>query len=225
MLMASLPYLGHLFGEKRTPISRLRLEARLSMLTEADLALLRQIEDLAQWDYLSRDQSDEEIVAYAQSFIPTISHLRLREIITARLELRTLVAALRLRQRGAPPPGQGQQQTWGYGRWVRTLERNWNDPLFGLGTVFPWLKEASQLLHEKDGLALERLLLGLSWRELNCHGAGHDFDFVAVVIYVLKWDILARWARYDGEIAAARFRKLVADGLHNHRHLFADSKV
>lgn len=41
----------------------------------------------------------------------------------------------------------------------------------------------------------------------------HDFDFEAVALYVVRWDLLERWTRYDAEAAAARFSTLVADAL------------
>jgi hypothetical protein len=219
MLMASLPHHGRLFTEKQTPISRLRLEQRLTMLTEEHARLLSEIEQLAQWDYLSHEHSDHDIVRFANEFIPTISDPTLQQLLGNRLELRTLIGALRLRHRGEPPPT--HDRYWGYGRWLYTLTKNWSDPVFGLGAPFRWLKEANELMEQEDSFGLERLLLGLSWQDLNRNGAGHDFDFVAVAIYVLKWDIVARWVRYDGRIATKRFQTLIHEGLGGHARLFA----
>jgi len=219
MLMSSLPHHGPLFSSKQTPLSRLRLEQRLSMLEESDAQLLARIERLIQWDYLSMDLSDEQIVRYARDFVPQVPSQTLRGIIDERLELRTAVAALRRRQRGDPPPG--PREIWGYGRWVGQMQRNWNDPTFNLDRPFPWLKEAHRLLEAGDSLGLERLLLGHGWQQLDRTSGDHYFDFDAVVIYVLKWDIVARWTSYDGAEAAAQFENLVAAGLRGHEAIFA----
>jgi len=126
---------------------------------------------------------------------------------------------LRRRQRGEPGPA--PREVWGYGRWVGQIQRYWSDPTFGLDHPFPWLHRANDLLRSQDSLEVERLLLGLSWHQLGRASEGHYFDFVAVVIYVLKWDIVARWTSYDGAQALKRFNTLVAEGLQGHEALFA----
>lgn len=211
MLICSLPHHGRSFVQKRPPLSRLRLDRRLQMLTEADAARLDEIERLAQWDYLSHQESDLEIVRYAQGFIPGLAEPALRAILDDRLTLRTLVAGLRRRLLGDPPPRLGEP--WGYGPWLDMMVRHWSHPAFGLERPFPWLEQADGLLRAGDSLGLERLLLGLSWRHLNRLSAGHDFDFVAVVVYVLKWQLVDRWSRFDAGVAIERFEGLINEGL------------
>ncbi len=60
---------------------------------------------------------------------------------------------------------------------------------------------------------LERLLLATIWNHLERLSDGHHFDFAAVVIYVMRWDLVARWTGYHGEEAAQRFDALVAAGM------------
>ena len=50
------------------------------------------------------------------------------------LELRTLVAALRWRQRGESAP---RDRAWCFGRWVGQVIRHWGEPAFGLERAFP----------------------------------------------------------------------------------------
>ncbi|NER81683.1 MAG: DUF2764 family protein [Leptolyngbya sp. SIO1D8] len=218
-LMASLPYLGELFEAQQTPLSRFKLEARLKMLSQEDAALLQQIQDLIRWYYLPIERTDAEIVAAAERFFQQVKKPLLREVVAFRLELHTIVAALRRRKRGEETPPVGE--CWGYGRWVNHIERHWTEPAFQLQGIFPWLLEAYQLLYANESVALERLLFSYVWQRLGQLGAGHYFDFEAVVIYVQRWDLIDRWVRYDGEAAVERFRSLVDAGIGEFNQLFA----
>jgi hypothetical protein len=60
---------------------------------------------------------------------------------------------------------------------------------------------------------LERLLLGAVWSHLERLSDGHYLDFEAVVIYVLRWDMIARWTTYDGDEAVRRFDELVEQAM------------
>ncbi|MEM7062323.1 MAG: DUF2764 family protein [Cyanobacteria bacterium P01_B01_bin.77] len=217
-LMASLPHLGELFEAQQTPLSRFKLEARLKMLSEEDTARLQQIQSLIRWNHLPISRTDAEIIAAAEQFFQQVKNPILREIVAFRLELHTIVAALRRRQRGEKSaPG----KPWGYGRWVQHIERHWTEPAFRLQGSFPWLLEAQQLLHDDESVALERLLFSYVWNRLGQLGADHYFDFEAVVIYVLRWDLIDRWVRYDGPSAVERFKQLVDAGMGEFDQLFA----
>jgi hypothetical protein len=210
MLIGSLPYHGVLFGARQTPLSRIRLQQRLKLLEPADAECLREIGELLDWSYLGRERSDEDIVARAREVIPTLRNAFVRELVVWRLELRTLVAALRRRQRGQPAPAHAH---WGYGRWLAQLRKYWNEPHFRLERVFPWLPEARTLLESGETLGMERLLIGIGWEHLERLSDGHHFDFEAVLIYTQRWSLIARWTSYDGKAARGRFDELVDAGL------------
>ncbi len=218
-LMSALPHLGNLFGTKQTPISRLKLEAQLKMLREEDALLLRRIEELVHWSYLPMERSDAEIAASAKSFFEQVSNPILRAAVESRLELHTVMAALRRRQRGESAPS--PVTSWGYGRWVNYIERHWSEPGFRLEGAFPWVLEANRLLSTNESVALERLLFEVVWDKLGRLGEGHYFDFEAVVLYVLRWNLADRWSRYEGEAAVKRFRTLVDSGLEKFTDVFA----
>lgn len=223
LLMASLPYPERLFS-KQTPLSRLRLEERLALLDPSDRHCLEQIETLLHWGNMPIERRDTEIVHLARSLVPTLADPDLRALVEARLELRTLVAALRRRHRGDPPPGvvlRSHDEPWGYGRWSGLIARHWHEPTFRLERLYPWLPQANQLLADDDPLALERLLLGAVWEQLERAAVGHYFDFMAVVIYVLRWNLIDRWVRYTREGAVRRFESLVESGLGDYATLFA----
>lgn len=218
MLIGSLPPLLSLFAAKQTPISRLHLDRRLSLLQPEDARTLALIEDLLQWSRLSIVRTDGEIVAQAEAVMLRLDNSFLRDIVRWRLELRTAVAALRRRQRGDPPPVRGER--WGYGRWVDHIRRHWSEPHFRLEPMLPWIVEAHRLLAEGDSRSLERTLLGLVWDTLGRAAEGHYFDFEAVVIYVLRWNVVDRWTRYDGAAAADRFERMTDEGLGKYAAIF-----
>jgi hypothetical protein len=210
-LMASLPPLLPLFESEQTPISRLRLEERLGMLTAEDRAELSAITSLTHWHRLAPDADDAHLVALAQRIVPAIRNRELREVLTWRLELRSVVAALRRRHAGLPAPSAGE--AWGFGRWVRAVEANWGHPDFQLAGPLPWVPTVRQLMEQDQPYELERTLLGVSWRHHRLAAEGHYFDFEAVVLYVLRWDLVYRWLMYDGKRARQRFEQMTEAAL------------
>jgi hypothetical protein len=219
MLVASLPYLPPLFAANKPPMSRERLEGRLDMLADEDRRELTAIEDLMRFARLSLDTSDREAIERAERVIPGIRSDRLRQVATWRMELRTIVAALRRRVAGSSPAKTSER--WGYGRWVWHIEQNWTRPDFGLAHAVPYVVRFQQLIEQRDALAMERALLGTVYRELARVRDFHNFDFESVALYVLMWDIIARWTRYDKERAQERFDLLVGEGMGEYADLFA----
>jgi hypothetical protein len=131
----------------------------------------------------------------------------LRNAASERLEIRTLMTALRRRNRGenAPAP----KTPWGYGRFVETIRANWTVSDFGVGRSFPWVLKAKEKLEAGDARGLEAIVLQAAWDAGARHLAGHAFDFEAVAFYVLRWSLIDRWSRYDATAAAARFTDLL----------------
>ena len=218
MLITSLPYHGPLFGAHQTPLSRVRLNNRLRILDEADAKALQALSAVLHWVHQSMTVTDPELIERAARFEMAWGEGFLTDVMRFRMEMRTVYTALRRRRRGETAPPTGER--WGYGRWVRHIERYWNEPGFRLQRVYPWVNEAERLIEARDSLGLERLLLGIVWDYLIRISEGHEFDFEAVVIYVLRWDLIARWSSYDGARAVQRFNALVDTGLGRHRQLF-----
>ena len=210
-LISSLPSSEKLFLAKQPPLSRLRLNRRLRVLTPEDAEALRLVEHALDWRELPMSASDADVIARGRDALSRLKSPTLGSIVRERLEIRTAMSALRRRSRGEGAP-QGDTR-WGFGRWVDHIRRNWTEPTFRLDGVFPWLQEANRLLAGDDPVALERLLLQHSHRLLSRHAADHLFDLEAVVIYVLKWDIFDRWARANAVAATRRFEDLAAAGL------------
>jgi hypothetical protein len=213
MLISSLPYRASLFDAKRAPLSRIRLRQRQRLLDEADRACLRTLANLLEWSRQGIERSDEAIIADAKAELPKLDNEFARELAIWRLEFRTVVAALRRRHRGQAAPS--RRDGWGYGRWLAHIRCHWNEPQFGLERLYPWLSEARTMLEAGDALGLERLLLNAVWEHLDRVANGHHFDFEAVLIYSMRWDLIARWTACHGDEAMARFDEMVREGLEN----------
>lgn len=206
-LMASLPALPPLFSEKRPPLSRFGLEQRLRMLEPDDARTLERFGKLMMWSRLPLEISDQEMVEMALSVTGDIESPLLREVAFWRLELRTVVAALRRRAAGEPAPS--KDEVWGIGRWTRTLELNWAKTDFGIGAALPWVGDFNEKIEKMDSLGFERSLLQLVWTYLSRKAEGHYFDFEAVALYAQRWDVIHRWSIYDAADAAKRFDELM----------------
>jgi hypothetical protein len=222
MLITSLPYHGPLFGAHQTPLSRLRLSYRLKILDEVDAQALRDLSSVLEWIHQSMSVTDAELIARTKRFEEAWGEGFLSDIMRFRMEVRTIYTALRRRRRGESSPPLGKP--WGYGRWVRHIQRYWNEPGFRLQQVYPWVNEAERLIETRDSLALERLLLGIVWDYLTRISVSHEFDFEAVVIYVLRWDLIARWSSYHGARAVQRFDDLVEQGMGRYGRLFEETE-
>ncbi len=203
-LISSLPGSERLFIAKQPPLSRLRLDRRLTALMPEDARVLKVLEHALNWSDYDIDVTDAQAVERCKEGLKDVPQPTLRKIFVERMDLRTAVAALRLRKQGGSPSG----GVFGMGRWARHIPANWSDPTFRLDGPMPWIKEAKQLLDAEDPLGLERLLLSVSHKHLKRHASRHYFDFEAVAIYVLKWNIFNRWAQSNAQDAAKRFENL-----------------
>ncbi|SDU02789.1 DUF2764 family protein [Stappia sp. ES.058] len=207
-LAASLPHLGALFSNVNLPMSRYRLEERLSMLDDDDRRLLDRVTRVTSWPGVAGCESDAEVVArfeetcgLAEVFPDLVAILR------ERLETRMLVAALRLRRDGAEDPG--AVSGWRRMAVARAIRTNWSDPTFGLGRARPWLREAQALCAGGDHIGLERAVLTEIYRQIDRAAAHHQFDFEAVTLYVLRFQLIERWQRYDAGRARDRLEALL----------------
>ncbi|MCA9773807.1 MAG: DUF2764 family protein [Myxococcales bacterium] len=203
-LMASLPALPEPAQAKRTPISRPRLDQRLAMLPDEDRATVDQVEHFLRWARQPLESTDAEAIELYDTVRRTSTNAVVRELFAYRFDFRVVIAGLRARLRGWEPltidhPIAAQ------------LRRNWEEPSFGLGYRFPWIESVRALLEQRDSMAVERLLLHTAWRHLSDLELGRYFSLEALIIYLAKWDIVARIAGHDAEAGRRRFDSLVAE--------------
>ncbi|WP_027158197.1 DUF2764 family protein [Methylobacter luteus] len=211
MLLASLPpHAPDLFSTTQTPVSRFQLDKRLALLEARDADDLRHIEELLHWAH-AESRTDEQIIKKSQETMALIHDDFLKKLICWRLELRTLISALRKRHAGLPAPD--KHAFAGFGKWPFFIVKNWHEHDFGVGYQVPWLSQAQELIAQNRSYALEKLLLNLVWQYYAREGSQHYFDFPAVVIYVLRWNVIHRWTNYNAASAAERFDQLVDAGI------------
>lgn len=217
-LMASLPYHGRLFGARQTPLSRFQLNKRLAWLEPDDARTLASIEAVLRWSRNLLLETDAGYLEKARQTLAGLDSELLLDVVRTRLEMRTLTAALRKRDVGHSAPAEGE--AWGFGRWVNIMRAHWNEPDFGIGHIYPWVIDAHQKMLENNTLGLERLFMSNAWEHLGRAGAGHYFDFEAVAVYVLRWDLIDRWTRYDAETARGQITALAEAGLGDYRNMY-----
>jgi hypothetical protein len=207
-LAASLPHLGALFSDAELPLSRFRLEERLAMLEDEDRRLLDRVTQVVSWPGVDGCDTDAAVVArFEAACLSLQDHPDLQRVVSERLATRMLVAALRLRRDGAEGPD--AVASWGRGAIARAIRSNWNDPTFGLGRARPWLREAQALCAAGDHIGLERAVLTEVYRQIERAADGHQFDFEAVALFVMRFQLIERWQRYDAARARQRLEALL----------------
>lgn len=205
-LMASLPAIGFL-SEKAPPINAARLAERLRMLSEPDAAEMAAIRSILGWAHIDIGDDDAAFLERLARVLAQVRSPVLRAALDERMEIRTVIAALRRRHAGLEAPAPGER--WGWGRHLGHIRANWGLPEFGLARVYPWLPAARERLAKGDSAGLERLVLEAAWRSIDRHAFGHEFDFEAAALYLARWSLADRWSRYDAEAAAGRFAEML----------------
>lgn len=216
-LIASLPPLPHFATAKRLPINQERLRGRLRMLAEEDRVLVGRLEAFLRWQRQTRDRDDGTIVREYRELRRAIDGTPSAHLVEQTVSQRTVMVALRRRQRGQPAPD--VDEPWGLGPWVGALRRNWEHPEFGLAGVFPWIGRARDLLAGGESLELERFLTALGWTWLSRARPVDPFRFEALLVYLFRWSLLEQWLSYDADLAGPRFDELVTEAIGDYEQL------
>lgn len=212
MLLSSLPALPHFTRAKALPISADRLRTRLGMLAQDDAETLDRAWEFVRWRRGTSAVTDERLVERFERLGDSPGDRLVRDCVRPRLEVATVLAALRRRRDGETA---APAVPWGIGEMVVTISRRWSHPDFGLAHRMPWLPRARALLEQDELLALERLVAAIAWEQLEGLDSDSTYTLRNVIIYVLEWDILERWLSMDPAHAATRFDSLLEQVLHD----------
>jgi len=220
-LIAGLPHLPKRFDDSpRPPISRPRLEGWLAnQLKPEDAEVANDMIAYLRWARHTQDETVEEVRDFCEGLLEKTSSRVLQEIVSFVMDMRTILVALRMRNKKMPAPVPGEE--WGVGRLVERLRQNWNVPDFRLGRDYPWVGEFSSLLADGNTLALEHRINDVMWDFLRHIGEGHYFTFEAVLVYLGRWDIVDRWTSYNAQAAAEKHARLLMEAIGEQSALFA----
>lgn len=193
-LMTSLPRHGRQFKVKQTPISRMQLVKRLKLLPEPENKYLDQLIDLVWNSWFSLELPLSETMKQAKPLL-ALNNPFINEIISWFFDIRSLFVALRLRKTHTSPP-LSPKDYW-HTRWSRRLITNWDQPDFNLIHVYPWIVDVNTKMSNNKTDEVEDILLMQIWNHLNVIEVRHFFDFEALIIYVLRWNIVNYWSQFN----------------------------
>ncbi len=205
-LIASLPHLPTHFDVERPPISRPRLNQRLKDLDEPDAEVVQQLANFLAWDRQTLDRSEQNVIDDYERLRQEIHHPIVLEIVDNRINIRTIVSALRRRRNGQDPPR-------GVGQLVQPIRDRWKEPQFGLQKRYPWIEPFEQCMLNGEAVAAERHLYEFTWRLYSRMADQFQFSFEAVLLYLARWSIVDRWTSRDREAGLARFDQLLEETL------------
>lgn len=202
-LISALPRLPRDFESAEVPITAATLRKRLSMLNPDERSVIQQLSDFFRWDRQPPDRTDAEIRATHQRLVTEIKNPLVARLVNHRIEMRTLVAAVRCQRAGLPVPilPELPLSVWIY--------RHWDQPNFRLSTRFEWLPRFCQALDEHQPQQAKRHLFTELWKLWSRLDQQYHFSFESVVLYLARWEILSRWASQDASRGEQRFNDLV----------------
>lgn len=211
MLITSLPRHSRQYKIKQTPISRIQLEKRLKLLTESERNILNNLTNCL-WDSWFDPKLPFQATITKSKTLLALNMPFINELIHWFFNLRSLFVALRLRKTDSSPPA-NPQEYWS-SQWNARLIKNWDMPDFDLKSIYPWLTAINSKLSNQDrsitGQAafIEDTLLTLIWKHLDSIEARHFYDFEALIIYLMRWNIVNYWSQFNEKIASDRIREL-----------------
>jgi hypothetical protein len=214
MLIGSLPALPfHFEGAERVPISRRCLDERLKTLDPDAAEVLKQMGDFLLWDRQPLDRTDEEFCGHYDQIMASVQHRFVRELIEQIMTRRTIISALRRRRLGLGPPA-------GVGWAAEHIARYWSHPDFRLAAQFPWIGQVEAQLNGDRPFEVEQTLLNIAWNHFKRLADQYQFSFEALVLYLIRWEIVYRWTSRDEAAGRERFEQLAADAMGEYAKMF-----
>ncbi|HUT91194.1 MAG TPA: DUF2764 family protein [Thermoguttaceae bacterium] len=212
-LLGSLPAMPRHFDVDRVPITQPRLKKRLELLRPEDAEVLERLKAFLIWDRQPWDRTDEEVISHYDQLMSSMRNRLGRHIVAFQMDIRTIMSGLRRRRRGLPPPP-------GVGQWVDHIRKNWEHPEFRLQWEHPWIAPMSRLLDTTDCLEAQRIKLSVTWNHWTKLAEQYFFSFEAVLLYLVRWEIINRWTSRDAALGRERFEQLVTESLDEHANLY-----
>ena len=211
MLVASLPHIPRSFEVEQVPISRIRLQQRLSILSDNDRQVVEQMQSFLLWDRQHPERTNEEVRLEYDRLMTTITNELLRDMIAHRMDVRTITSAFRRRRLDLPPPNE-------VGQFVSHIAQHWTHPDFALARRHPWIPEFREHFEAGEPRQAERQLLLSNWKRWSRLADQYHFSFEAILLYLARWEIVDCWTRLDEVTGRQRFEVLLMETLADHVH-------
>lgn len=212
MLVSSLPQLPVRFDAGRLPISWPALRERLRLLEPEDQLVTRQLSLFFLWDNQPLDRTDQEVIARYHELLAETTNPLVRHLIETRTKMRLLLSAIRRQRAGlGPPPWSGK--VIGAEALTNHIRKHWHQPHFNLGSRYRWVEAFTKLYDAGDTVEAQRVLFAQRWSDWTKIAEQHTFSFEAVIAYLVRWEIVDRWASQNAEAGQARFAKLIEETL------------
>lgn len=216
MLVSSLPALPPRFEVDRLPITLERLQTRLRMLEPEDAQTISRMLDVLAWSRQVVEATDAAVAKRYRELMREVTNPLVREVLGAGMDVRMIMAALRRRRHGLGPP------VVGLGQFFEHIRHRFNERDFGLGHVLPWIQPFDELLEHGDVLTLYRRMLGETWAFFRKRTGDYDlFSFEAVVLYIVRWDVIRHWQQLQAEHGRAVFEALVTEAMGEYAKLYS----
>ncbi len=183
------------------------------MLRPEDAKLVDDVSSFIIWDCQPMERSDGEMFAIYKHLVESIDNPVIIEMINLRIDIRTIVIALRRHYRSFPAPKSGE--LWGVGRWVQHIEKHWDDQNLKLTAVYPWIVQVREYLESGNALELERLQMNHVWDGVDRLAEKSYFGIDVVLSYLFKWDMMQRWIANSVDAAKKRFDELVTEAIND----------
>jgi hypothetical protein len=213
-LIGSLPALPRHFEEAdRVPISKLRLTERLRMLQPSDAATVEAMTDFLAWERQPLERTDEDVGRRFNQFMAAVDDQFAQDLIRHVVNVRSIIAAIRCRRMKLDPPV-------GVEPVASHIVRNWNHPDFRLGNKYPWISEVDTQLNSESPFDLERTILNIAWRYAKRLADQFQFSFEAVVLYMIRWEMVYRWTQRNAAAGQEKFEQLVSEAMGEYAEMF-----
>jgi hypothetical protein len=213
-LIGSLPALPRHFEEaERVPISRLGLAERLKMLEPHDAKVIEEMADFLAWERQPLERTDEDVGRRFNQFMAAVDDQFAQDLIRHVVNVRSIIAAIRCRRMKLDPPG-------GVEPLASHIAGNWNHADFRLGSRYPWIGEVDAQLNSEAPFDLERTILNIGWRYTRQLADQFQFSFEAVVLYLIRWEMVYRWTQRNAAAGQEKFEQLVSEAMGEHVGMF-----
>ena len=205
MLMASLPRHDRQYKVNDTPLSQLQLDKRIKLMPEEERTIARTIVNLVWLSAFSREMPFANTLKEARILL-ALPNPFIHELVEWHMDLRSLLTALRWRHREQTPP-ERTCDYW-YTRFNAHLLKHWQEADFGLKHALPWFPELARQFDSGDTASMENTLLNILWKHLDLIEARHYFDLEAVIIYLLRWQVVNYWSKFNETAVLTRINVL-----------------